>query len=171
MVVSGLVDRAAHRSRTGSKRDLGRCSSRVTHGRDRDARVISLHPRARDSSSRTSALRRVPSAAWVCALVAFLNAVCWSILSPPFQVPDEPAHFAYVQQLAEAHQLPPWAARKSSRPKRKLRSRDLHHDEVQFTPGSQGRSPRAQRAAKARTPISDEPLTRTGSGGCRDRRR
>jgi hypothetical protein len=50
--------------------------------------------------------RQVPAAAWICALVAFLNAVSWSILSPPFQVPDETDHFAYVQLLAEAHRLP-----------------------------------------------------------------
>jgi 4-amino-4-deoxy-L-arabinose transferase-like glycosyltransferase len=47
------------------------------------------------------ALRTVPTTAWVCALIACLNAVCWSVISPPFQVPDEPSHFAYVQRLAE----------------------------------------------------------------------
>jgi len=51
-------------------------------------------------------LRRVPTAAWVCAAVAVLNAVCWSVITPPFQVPDEPSHFAYVKQLAERHSLP-----------------------------------------------------------------
>jgi 4-amino-4-deoxy-L-arabinose transferase-like glycosyltransferase len=51
-------------------------------------------------------LRRIPRAAWVCALVACLNAVCWSIVTPPFEVPDEPAHFAYVKQLAETGRLP-----------------------------------------------------------------
>ena len=39
-------------------------------------------------------------------LVACLNAVCWSIISPPFQVPDEPSHFAYTQLLAENQRLP-----------------------------------------------------------------
>ncbi|HEY3829140.1 MAG TPA: DUF2142 domain-containing protein [Solirubrobacteraceae bacterium] len=52
------------------------------------------------------ALRGVPSAAWLCALVACLNAVSWSFISPPFEVPDEQAHFAYVEQLARAHRLP-----------------------------------------------------------------
>jgi len=52
------------------------------------------------------ALRRIPRAALVCALVACLNAVCWSIVSPPFEVPDEPSHFAYVKQLAETGRLP-----------------------------------------------------------------
>ena len=45
-------------------------------------------------------------AAWLCALVACINAVCWSIITPPFQVPDEPEHVAYVKQLAETGELP-----------------------------------------------------------------
>jgi 4-amino-4-deoxy-L-arabinose transferase-like glycosyltransferase len=53
-----------------------------------------------------AALRRIPRAAWLCALVACLNAVCWSIVTPPFEVPDEPSHFAYVKQLAETGELP-----------------------------------------------------------------
>ena len=44
--------------------------------------------------------------AWLCALVAFLNAASWSLITPPFQVTDEQAHFAYVEQLARAHRLP-----------------------------------------------------------------
>jgi Predicted membrane protein (DUF2142) len=51
-------------------------------------------------------LRRVPRAAWICALVACANAVGWSLLTPAFQVPDEPDHFAYVKQLAETGSLP-----------------------------------------------------------------
>ncbi|HSZ68993.1 MAG TPA: DUF2142 domain-containing protein [Solirubrobacteraceae bacterium] len=42
----------------------------------------------------------VPKRAWLCALVACLNATCWSLITPPFQVPDEPDHYAYVEQLA-----------------------------------------------------------------------
>lgn len=51
-------------------------------------------------------LRTVPLAGWICAAVAILNAVCWSVITPPFQVPDEPPHVAYVRQLAEHHRLP-----------------------------------------------------------------
>jgi 4-amino-4-deoxy-L-arabinose transferase-like glycosyltransferase len=51
-------------------------------------------------------LARIPFTAWVCAAVACLNASCWSIISPPFEVPDEPAHFAYVETLAETGSLP-----------------------------------------------------------------
>jgi Predicted membrane protein (DUF2142) len=51
-------------------------------------------------------LRRVPAAAWICALVAILNAAAWSIVTPPFQSPDETDHFAYVKLLAETGELP-----------------------------------------------------------------
>jgi hypothetical protein len=50
-------------------------------------------------------IKRVPSAAWMCALIALLNGVAWSIITPPFQGRDEPSHFAYVQQLAETGTL------------------------------------------------------------------
>jgi hypothetical protein len=52
------------------------------------------------------ALRRIPVTARVCAVIACLNAVCWSVISPPFQVPDEASHYAYVQRLAETGSLP-----------------------------------------------------------------
>jgi hypothetical protein len=60
---------------------------------------------------RTSSLRyarvfrRVPLVGWI-MLVAYLNAACWSIVTPPFEVADEPAHFSYVKQLAETGRLP-----------------------------------------------------------------
>jgi 4-amino-4-deoxy-L-arabinose transferase-like glycosyltransferase len=62
--------------------------------------------RALPSPGRRAVLRRVPRAAWVCALVAILNAVCWSLVTPAFQAPDEPDHVAYVKQLAETGELP-----------------------------------------------------------------
>jgi hypothetical protein len=89
-------------------------------GRSFVRRRRSLHNAERQGSTRRSLsftpswrvrrivlrARGVPLAGWVCALVAILNAVCWSQITPPFQVPDEPSHFAYVKQLAEAHALP-----------------------------------------------------------------
>ena len=51
-------------------------------------------------------MRRIPAAAWLCALAAFLSAVAWSFVTPPFHVPDEVAHLAYVQHLAETGDLP-----------------------------------------------------------------
>jgi len=52
-------------------------------------------------------LRRVPRAGRVCFLIAFVNAAIWGVVVPPFQVPDETAHFAYAQYLAETGSLPP----------------------------------------------------------------
>ncbi len=51
-------------------------------------------------------LRRLPRAAVVCALVGFLNAVIWMVVTPPFQVPDETGHVVYAQHLAETGQIP-----------------------------------------------------------------
>ncbi len=79
------------------------------------------------------ALRALPRTAWLCALVACLNAVCWSFISPPFQVVDEPSHFAYVQNLAETGSLPAGEAGPFSE-QEELALRDLHQSEVQFDP-------------------------------------
>jgi hypothetical protein len=58
------------------------------------------------ASRLAAALRSVPRTAWICALIAVLNAVAWSILIPPLQGPDEQAHFAYTQYIAENGALP-----------------------------------------------------------------
>ena len=50
--------------------------------------------------------RRIPVAGRWIALIACLNAVAWSLIVPPFQVPDETAHFYYAQYLAETGELP-----------------------------------------------------------------
>jgi hypothetical protein len=62
-------------------------------------------PQGMAARARAS-LRRVPRTAWVCALIALLNAGAWSFLTPPFQAPDELDHFAYVQLLAETGKPP-----------------------------------------------------------------
>jgi hypothetical protein len=54
----------------------------------------------------TEGLGRIPRLALVCAAIAILNAVCWSFITPAFQAPDEPDHFAYVKQLADTGRLP-----------------------------------------------------------------
>ncbi|HST56639.1 MAG TPA: DUF2142 domain-containing protein [Solirubrobacteraceae bacterium] len=56
--------------------------------------------------SQRNTLGRIPPGARVCALVACLSAISWSLISPPFQMVDEPDHFAYAQQLAETSQRP-----------------------------------------------------------------
>ena len=51
-------------------------------------------------------MSRLPKAARWCALVAFLNALVWTIVTPAFQVPDETSHVVYVQHLAETGDIP-----------------------------------------------------------------
>ena len=54
----------------------------------------------------SSALRRVPRAGWLCIAVAVLNGCAWSLITPPFHVPDEISHFAYVQYMGETGDPP-----------------------------------------------------------------
>jgi 4-amino-4-deoxy-L-arabinose transferase-like glycosyltransferase len=65
-----------------------------------------LAPRQGAGRRLAGAVRRIPPAAWACALVAVLNCIAWSFITPAFQVPDEPDHYAYVEQLA-THGRPP----------------------------------------------------------------
>jgi 4-amino-4-deoxy-L-arabinose transferase-like glycosyltransferase len=81
------------------------------------------------STRLLAALRRIPTTAWTCALIACLNAVCWSIVSPPFQVVDESAHYAYVQRLAETGRLPS-SAGESFLPAEERALYDLHNAAV-----------------------------------------
>jgi 4-amino-4-deoxy-L-arabinose transferase-like glycosyltransferase len=48
----------------------------------------------------------VPRALWLCAALATINAATWSVLTPAFQVPDEPVHAGYAQYLAETARVP-----------------------------------------------------------------
>ena len=50
-------------------------------------------------------IRRVPLALALILLVAALQSIAWDVALPPFQGPDEDAHFAYVQHLAETGHL------------------------------------------------------------------
>ena len=63
-----------------------------------------------EAGGRLQAIRaklgRVPSGAYLCALVALLNALTWSLIVPLFQVPDEQAHVAYAQYVAETGRPP-----------------------------------------------------------------
>ena len=52
---------------------------------------------------------RIPRAGRACALIALVNAAVWSVVVPPFQVPDEISHFGYAQYLAETGKPPPQA--------------------------------------------------------------
>jgi 4-amino-4-deoxy-L-arabinose transferase-like glycosyltransferase len=72
-----------------------------------------------------------------------LNAVCWSLITPPFQVPDEPSHFAYVKQLAENQALPTEHVLEFSK-EEELALTDLHEAPFTFMPPTGAISSRAE---------------------------
>ena len=80
-----------------------------------------------------SGFHSVPKAAWACALVACLNATCWSLITPPFQAPDEPSHFAYVAYLAETGNLPS-SHKESFSQAEEIALRDLQQLSVRYSP-------------------------------------
>ncbi|HST56633.1 MAG TPA: DUF2142 domain-containing protein [Solirubrobacteraceae bacterium] len=100
------------------------------------------------------ALRRIPAAALLCALVACLNAVCWSLITPPFEVVDESDHFAYVQWLSETARLPksggdglPTSINPGFSPEQQVALRDLHQPQIVFHPQRRAISTRAEQHA------------------------
>jgi hypothetical protein len=107
-------------------------------------------------------LRRVPTAGWICALVACLNAVGWSLITPPFQLPDEPSHFAYVQQLAETGSLPT-SGRSEYSEEEEVALKDLRQGGVRWHPESHP----VINVAQQRVLEQDlaQPLARSGPGG------
>ena len=82
---------------------------------------------------RTRALRRVPRAAWTCALVGCLSAACWTLITPPFQAPDEPSHFAYAQLLAETGRLPDSSSGAVSQEQVRVME-GLHQSQIEWHP-------------------------------------
>jgi hypothetical protein len=114
-----------------------RAASAVAHD-PASPRAHSTGPHASRAKRRLSAkiasfTRGVPRAAWACAVVACLNAACWSLITPPFQAPDEPSHFAYVEELAEAGRLPS-SNRESFSPAEEIVLRDLLQGQVRYSP-------------------------------------
>jgi 4-amino-4-deoxy-L-arabinose transferase-like glycosyltransferase len=94
-------------------------------------------------------LRRVPRAAWLCALVACLNAACWSLLTPAFQAPDEPDHFAYVKQFAETSRLPSSTSEGTSSEESAVLSA-LNYAEVRLRPQNHTIATAAEQGSLAR---------------------
>ena len=108
------------------------------------------------------ALGHLPRAAWICALIACLNAVCWSLITPPFQAPDEPAHFAYVQQIAENGALPN-SSRSDYSQEEGVALLDLRQHEVRWHPEIEPVQSDAQQRHLEHQLA--EPLDRSGAGG------
>ncbi len=88
--LAAVGERSFARSSRATRRQLGR-------------RRVAPSPSPR---RLVEAFASIPRAAWICVAVACLNAMGWSLISPPFQITDEPSHFAYVQHLATTGSLP-----------------------------------------------------------------
>jgi hypothetical protein len=97
-----------------------------------------------------TALRRVPRVAWMCALIALLNATVWSIITPPFQGKDEIDNYSYVEYISVAGKLPEKAHLSGEEPySRKLTQvmEGLHYFQVRFTPYESSLSTKAEQKA------------------------
>ena len=108
-------------------------------------------------------LRRVPRAAWTCALIALLNAVAWSIVTPPFQGKDEIDHYAYVEYLDQTHKIPEKAHLSGEEEySRKLITvlEGLHYYQVRFAPYE----PSLSSGAEQRTLMEDVALAPSREG-------
>jgi hypothetical protein len=89
----------------------------------------------RQSFGVRAVLGRLPTAAWICALIALLNAVAWSLITPPFQGKDEVDHFAYVAHLAQKGTLPEGGGEESEySPQLLLVMEGIHYYGVRFSP-------------------------------------
>ncbi len=126
-------------------------------------------PSAKASAPRRARIRRgsralghLPKAAWICGLVASLNAVSWSFISPPFQVPDEPSHFAYVKQLAETGTTPTSPEERFS-PEETLVLEALKYEEVRQHPGTGTIASQAEQENLNETLSRVGPLPKQGS--------
>jgi 4-amino-4-deoxy-L-arabinose transferase-like glycosyltransferase len=126
-----------------------------------------LAPRAREALQGTRAsLRRVPAAAWTCALIALLNAVTWSIITPPFEGKDEIDHFSYVARLAESKALPEKEGGEEPYPAEELRVTEaLHYYQVRFTPFTPAISSVAEQKALTEEANAGDSLKTTGEAG------
>jgi Predicted membrane protein (DUF2142) len=105
----------------------------------------------RPASGLRAILRRVPSAAWMCALIAFLNASAWSLIMPPFQGRDEVDHFAYTAQIAETGTLPEnGQAEGNYSQQQKLVLQGLNYYQVRFNSAQPTLSTQAEQRALER---------------------
>ena len=104
-------------------------------GRATARRTTSSRP-AEWASAARAALRRVPRAARLCALVAVLNGVAWSLVTPLFQVVDEPSHYSYTEYLVDHGRPPPPAGDEGRLSLSESAAfRDLRVEELAASPG------------------------------------
>jgi hypothetical protein len=125
------------------------------------------YPQMQASSSGTrlsQVLHRVPRAGYACFLIAFVNAAIWGLVVPPFQVPDEVAHFAYVQYLAETGKPPPQGAGAPYSPQENAALDGLYFSAVIGHPPMHGvLTPAEDHALRAAIAANPSPLSQGGS--------
>ena len=85
-----------------------------------------------------AAWRRIPRAGRACFLIALVNAAIWGVVVPPFQVPDEIAHFGYAQYLAETGKAPPQGPGAQYSPQEQTSLENLYFFEVIGHAGERG---------------------------------
>jgi 4-amino-4-deoxy-L-arabinose transferase-like glycosyltransferase len=69
--------------------------------------ILSLLALLRAAAGRELRLRgRRVRLGLIIGVIAFANAASWALITPAFNTPDEPDHFAYVQYLAETGHTP-----------------------------------------------------------------
>ena len=81
-------------------------------------------------------LPRLPAAAWICTLVAILNAASWGFITPPFQAIDEQDHVAYVKQFAETGRKPIRTTAGSYEPEEFFALQALHYTRIRLRPAN-----------------------------------
>ncbi len=118
----------------------------------RAARRESALAQGRPSLGLRALLRRLPTAGWVCVLIAFLNAFAWSLITPPFQGKDEVDHFAYVAHFAQKGTLPEGGGEETEYSPQELAVMEgIHYYQVRFAP----QTPAISTAAEQKTLMED----------------
>jgi Predicted membrane protein (DUF2142) len=145
----------ARRPGVGARSFNRKAASQKTRGPQQRRRELpSLDPRP--------TLRKVPLTAWLCGLVALLNAVSWSIITPPFQGPDEQDHVTYVSLLAKENRLPTSTAEEP--PREVIRAYSaLFSDEITENPA--GRSIATEKEQRNLEKVLSERPTSSTAGG------
>jgi len=109
------------------------------------------------------ALRSIPGAVWLCALVAFLNAAAWSVWTPPMQSPDEPVHVYYVEYLAETGKVPRPGPEESKSQEEQTVEAGVHRADI--VANALGRPLWTEAEAERLSTRLDDDIDRVGGGG------
>lgn len=109
-------------------------------------------------------IRHTPRAAWACFLIAFVNAAIWGVVVPPFQVPDEVAHFSYAQYFAETGKPPPQGPQRPYSPQEEAALGGLYFTSVTGHASMRGiLTPSEDKELRNTLALSPNPLGQGGS--------